>query len=74
MWTIRSSLDIVKMWLRPVRCRLRQCPGRVVSGTHSTYRDGRVHREIWVGWQCVDCGTVKHYQPVRDVPSVGRTV
>lgn len=41
--------------IRRVKCWFQWCGGYVVSGTHD--------REIWVGWRCVACGQVKHYEP-----------
>lgn len=41
--------------LQRLKCRLGWCGGHVVSGTH-----GGV---IWMGWQCDQCGQVKHYAP-----------
>ena len=37
------------------KCRQGWCGGHVVSGWH----DG----VIWIGWQCDDCGAVRHYGP-----------
>ena len=43
------------MILRWFRCQFRWCGGHVVSGFHGG--------EIWIGWQCDDCGAVKYYSP-----------
>lgn len=40
---------------RVLRCVMRSCPGYVVSGWHSDM--------LWIGWRCLACGKVKHYQP-----------
>lgn len=45
--------------LRWLRCRLRWCPGYVISGMHGY---GRV---VWIGWRCKDCGRVLRYGPSR---------
>jgi hypothetical protein len=43
--------------LRLFRCRFGWCPGHVISGIHD--------RVIWIGWQCNECGEVRHYEPTR---------
>ena len=53
VWPIITLVGL----LREVKCRLKLCPGHVVSGIHK--------REIWIGWQCEICGRVKYYAPTE---------
>ena len=55
----------VRWWWRTirqaVRCRMRWCPVRIVSGTHGE----SVERAVWVGYQCMQCRRVIDYRPAR---------
>jgi hypothetical protein len=54
---LRVLQSMIARLVRRLKCRLRWCPGHVVSGTHQ----GVIH----IGWQCDICGKVKYYSPDR---------
>jgi hypothetical protein len=52
-----DAMMALRQLIQWFRCRYGWCGGHAVSGWH----DG----VIWIGWQCDQCGAVRHYEPTR---------
>lgn len=51
---------VLRLWMRPLRCRLGMCPGTVSSSQYG------------IGWLCRDCGSLKHWESWGEIDNPSR--